>query len=66
LDVWLESKAEIWDLAPLQVIIEEAGGRFFAMDGSRRLDAGNAVACAPALEREIRHLFRVPSNGAVR
>ncbi len=59
LDVWLERKAEVWDLAPLQVIIEEAGGRYFALDGSRRLDAGNAVACAPALEQEVRKFFGI-------
>ncbi len=56
-DVWLERSAEVWDLAPLQVIIEEAGGRFFAMDGSRRHDRGNAVACTPALEPEVRRFF---------
>jgi histidinol-phosphatase len=56
-DVWLERSAEVWDLAPLQVIIEEAGGRFFAMDGSRRYDGGNAVACTPALEAEVRRFF---------
>lgn len=59
-DVWLERKAEVWDLAPLQVIVEEAGARYFALDGSRRLDAGNAVACVPALEREVRTFFRLP------
>ncbi len=58
-DVWLERKAEVWDLAPLQVIIEEAGGRWFALDGSRRLDVGNAVACAPGLEAEARRFFGV-------
>ncbi len=56
-DVWLERAAEVWDLAPLQVIIEEAGGRFFAMDGSRRTDGGNALACTPALEGEVRRFF---------
>jgi histidinol-phosphatase len=57
LDVWMERKAEVWDLAPLQVIIEEAGGRYFALDGSRSVDAGNAVACTPALEAEVRRFF---------
>jgi fructose-1,6-bisphosphatase/inositol monophosphatase family enzyme len=56
-DVWLERKAEVWDLAPLQVILEEAGARYFALDGSRRLDAGNAVGCAPGIERDVRAFF---------
>ena len=58
-DVWIERSAAVWDVAPLQVIIEEAGGRYFAMDGSRRLDAGNAVACTPALENEVRAFFGI-------
>ncbi len=57
IEVWLERKAEIWDLAPLQVLVEEAGGRFFALDGRRRIDGGNAVACVPALEQEVRAFF---------
>lgn len=57
IDFWLERKAEVWDLAPLQVIIEEAGGVFFALDGSRRFDRGNAVACAPGIEPEARRFF---------
>jgi histidinol-phosphatase len=57
IDVWFERRAAVWDLAPLQVIIEEAGGRFFALDGTRRIDGGNAVACTPALEREVREFF---------
>jgi histidinol-phosphatase len=60
IDVWLEPKAEVWDLAPLQVIIEEAGGIFFALDGSRRPDAGNAAATTPALEKDVRAFFGVP------
>jgi len=56
-DAWIERKVEVWDVAPLQVIIEEAGGRYFALDGSRRLDAGNAVACTPGIEREMRVFF---------
>ena len=64
LEVWFERKAEIWDLAPLQVIVEEAGGRFFALDGSSRADRGNAAACTPAFEREVRAFFGCPAAAA--
>jgi fructose-1,6-bisphosphatase/inositol monophosphatase family enzyme len=64
IEVWLERKAEIWDLAPLQVLVEEAGGRFFALDGTRRIDGGNAVACVPALEQEVRGFFGIGSVAA--
>ena len=52
--VWFERRGELWDLAPVQVIIEEAGGCYFARDGSRRSDAGSAIACSAALEPKVR------------
>jgi histidinol-phosphatase len=57
-EVWFERRAQVWDLAPLQVIIEEAGGRFFAMDGTLRADGGSGVACTPAVENEVREFLR--------
>jgi hypothetical protein len=36
-------------LSALKVVIEEAGGDFFALDGSRRIDRGTVVACAPGV-----------------
>jgi histidinol-phosphatase len=58
-DVWFEPKVEIWDLAALKLIIEEAGGDFFALDGSRRIDRGNAIACVPSLSGAVREVFNV-------
>jgi fructose-1,6-bisphosphatase/inositol monophosphatase family enzyme len=57
-EVWFERRAKVWDMAPLQVIIEEAGGRFFAMDGTSRADGGSGVACIPAVENEVREFLR--------
>jgi fructose-1,6-bisphosphatase/inositol monophosphatase family enzyme len=59
-DIWFEPKVEVWDLAALKIIVEEAGGAFFALDGSRRIDRGNAIACAPGLEAAVRQAFGVP------
>jgi histidinol phosphatase-like enzyme (inositol monophosphatase family) len=36
--------AAAWDLAPMPVIIEEAGGRFTTVEGSGGFDAGSGVA----------------------
>jgi histidinol phosphatase-like enzyme (inositol monophosphatase family) len=58
-DVWFEPKVEPWDLAALRLIIEEAGGVFFALDGSRGIDRGSAVACAPGLEHAVRDALAV-------
>jgi histidinol-phosphatase len=43
-DVALEPAVSVWDLAALQVIVEEAGGRFTDLDGARRIDGGNACS----------------------
>jgi histidinol-phosphatase len=53
-DSWFERRGELWDLAPLQIIVEEAGGRFFAPDGSRRSDRGKAFACSAEVEAKVR------------
>jgi fructose-1,6-bisphosphatase/inositol monophosphatase family enzyme len=58
-DLWFEPKVEPWDLAALKLIIEEAGGAYFALDGSRSIYRGTAVACAPGLEREARRIFKL-------
>jgi fructose-1,6-bisphosphatase/inositol monophosphatase family enzyme len=58
-DIWFEPKVEVWDLAPLKLILEEAGARFFATDGSRRIDRGNAFGCAPGVEAEVRQAFGI-------
>ncbi len=56
-DVWVEPAAQPWDLAALQVIAEEAGGRFFNFDGGRSIYAGNCVVCAPGMEPEVRRFL---------
>jgi histidinol-phosphatase len=44
-DVALEpSGLKVWDLAPLLVLVEEAGGRFTDLSGSARADGGSALA----------------------
>ena len=53
-EAWFEISAKAWDLAPLQVIAEEAGARFFNFDGGRSIYGGNAVICVPFLEEELR------------
>ena len=59
-DIWIEPKVEVWDLAPLRLIVEEAGGSFFALDGSRDINKGSAVACAPGLTAQVREALGVP------
>lgn len=42
----------LWDLAPLGVIVEEAGGTLTDLAGERRLDAGHCVATNGLLHKD--------------
>jgi histidinol phosphatase-like enzyme (inositol monophosphatase family) len=57
-EAWIELEAKAWDLAPLMILGEEAGARFFNFDGGRSIHGGNAVVCVPFLEEELRQLVR--------
>ncbi len=59
LDVWIEPKVAEWDLAAVQVILEEAGAVFFDLRGQRTISGGSAAACTPGLEREVRAFLRL-------
>jgi histidinol-phosphatase len=63
-DVWFEPKVAPWDLAALKLIIEEAGGVFLALDGSRSIEQGTAVGCAPGLAAAVREAFGMPAATA--
>jgi histidinol-phosphatase len=56
-DVWIEPNAAPWDLAPLKLLIEEAGGRFGSFAGENTIYGGNAYACVPGLEPYVRQLL---------
>jgi len=56
-DLWIEPTAAPWDLAPLKVIAEEAGGRFFNFDGGASIYGGNCVIATPGLAAEAHRLF---------
>ncbi len=43
-DLWLEAGVQIWDIAPLQVLVEEAGGRFTDFAGVPTVASGCAIA----------------------
>jgi histidinol-phosphatase len=51
-DIGLDPEVSLWDLAPLQVIVEEAGGRFTDLDGVARPDGGSAVSTNGLLHDE--------------
>lgn len=58
-ELWIEPAAKIWDLASLQIIIEEAAGRLWDYAGRRSIQSGHCVAFAPGLEDEVRLLLGI-------
>jgi histidinol-phosphatase len=52
-DIAIEPEVALWDLAPLQVIVEEAGGRFTDLDGIASPDRGSAVSTNGLLHEDV-------------
>ncbi|WP_279105476.1 inositol monophosphatase family protein, partial [Gordonia paraffinivorans] len=52
-DVAAEPEVSLWDLAALDVLVREAGGRFTALDGTPGPGGGSAVATNGLLHDEV-------------
>jgi histidinol-phosphatase len=48
-EAWLEAGVKPWDIAPMKVLFEEAGGRFTDLAGHATIAKGSAVATNGAL-----------------
>jgi histidinol-phosphatase len=57
-DLAVEPVMNLWDNAPLQVIVEEAGGRFTDLEGTPRVDGGDAVTTNGLLHEEVLGIMR--------
>lgn len=57
-DIAVNPAMNLWDNAPLQVIAEEAGGRFTDLEGNRRVDGGDAVTTNGLLHDEVLAIMR--------
>jgi histidinol-phosphatase len=51
-DIAAEPAVEAWDVAAVQIIVEEAGGRFTDLDGAARYDGGSALSTNGLLHDE--------------
>jgi histidinol-phosphatase len=56
-DIALEPIVSLWDLAAVQIIVEEAGGTFTSMDGVRSADAGSALSTNGLLHARVLSYF---------
>jgi histidinol-phosphatase len=56
-DVSAEPEVSLWDLAALQVIVEEAGGTFTDLSGKPTPDGGSVVCSNGRLHAEVLDLL---------
>ena len=52
-DIAAEPEVSLWDLAPLDLLVREAGGRFTALDGTAGPAGGSAVATNGLLHDDV-------------
>jgi histidinol-phosphatase len=52
-DIAVEPEVAHWDMAAVQVVVEEAGGRFTNLRGERRADGGSGVSTNGLLHEEV-------------
>jgi len=56
-EIWIETAGKPWDFAPLKIIAEEAGARFFDFEGKPTIYGGNCAICTPGLEEAVWRLL---------
>jgi len=52
-DLMVDPLTNIWDVAALIPIVEEAGGCFFDWNGNPKPDSGNGISTTPKLAEQI-------------
>ncbi|WP_054814922.1 histidinol-phosphatase [Nocardia arizonensis] len=57
-DIATEPEVSLWDLAALDILVREAGGRFTALDGTPGPHGGNALATNGALHDQVLERLR--------
>jgi histidinol-phosphatase len=57
MEAMIDPIVNVWDVAPMAVIIPEAGGRFSTLDGRFSYTAGNAMATNGLLHEKVRAIL---------
>jgi len=57
-EIMLDAKMQVWDCAPLQVIMEEAGGTFTDWQGTPTIYGGESIATNGALFEQVMEITR--------
>ncbi|HET6922336.1 MAG TPA: inositol monophosphatase family protein [Anaeromyxobacteraceae bacterium] len=56
-EAWIEAGVKEWDLAPLQILVEEAGGRFTDLAGRPGVSSGHCLASNGLVHRHALAAF---------
>jgi histidinol-phosphatase len=56
-ECWIEAGVRVWDVAPMQVMVEEAGGRLTDLSGGRDLQRGDVVATNGVLHDHVMNVL---------
>ena len=56
-EVYLEPQVGIWDIVPIQLIVQQAGGDFFDFEGRQDIYSRSIVACNGPLAKPLRQLL---------
>ena len=62
-DAVVDYTTQPYDLAPMPVIVEEAGGRFTSLDGRRVFNGGNGIASNGLIHESLRSYVTAPQPG---
>ncbi len=57
-EIAIDPVVALWDVAAVQVIVEEAGGRFTTLGGERRADGGSGISTNGRVHDEVLRYFR--------
>jgi histidinol-phosphatase len=58
IEIAIEPAVAVWDMAAVQVIVEEAGGRFSDFTGAARADGGSGLSTNGLVHEAVLELFR--------
>ena len=63
MDAAIDPQVAHWDMAAVQIIVEEAGGRFTTLSGERRADGGSGLSTNRRVHDAILQKLKKPPEG---
>jgi histidinol-phosphatase len=61
-EAWIEDGVKIWDIAPLKVLAEEAGGRFTDLAGRSTVSSGNCLLSNGLVHEYVLRVLSAPAS----